>query len=167
MTPTIRKLLAGFAACAIALSLFAYIYSFFGAPVDKILPWSLILFFELMALTVPIHIIEYPASKAWKWNWTLKEWARGMPRWVTPCSWLLQLVFLVHFIWSAVQTGPGVPDIVDGQYVLGSHGRILKILTPVEYLRLREDEMRLLATVMISLYFYPMMYWWFRQSGRR
>jgi hypothetical protein len=165
MTPSFRKILAGLSACAIALSVFAYVYSFFSARVDKILPWAVILFLGWMVLTVPIYLVEYPASKAW--NWQLKEWARGMPSWVAPCSWLLGLVAVAHFFWSAVQIWPGVPEIVDGQYVLGSGGRMLEILTRAEYLRLMEGILRALATIMISLYFVPMMYWWFRQDHRR
>jgi hypothetical protein len=165
MAPTIRKILACLSACAIALSVLVYVYSFFGAPVDKILPCVVILFVGWMALIVPIYILEYPASSAW--NWTLKEWARGLPNWVAPCLWLLELVTVVHFFWSAVQIWPGVPEIVDGQYVLGSGGRILEILTRAEYIRLMEGILRALATIMISLYFVPMMYWWFRRSRWR
>lgn len=163
MAPTIHKILAGLSACTIALSLFAYVYSFFGAPVDKIFPWMGILVLVLLALIIPMYLIEYPASKAW--NWTIKEWARGMPRWVAPCSCLLGLIAVPHFIWFAVQTWPGGPEIVDGQYVLGSGGRILKILTPAEYFRLREDELRLLATFIILFYFATMTYWWFQRKA--
>jgi hypothetical protein len=162
MTPGIRRFLSFLSACAIAASILAYIYSFFGAPVDKILPWLLLLFFGFVALTIPMFALEYPASKAWNWTW--KEWTRGMPSWVAPCSWLLQLVFVVHLAWAFVQSGPGVPGIVDGQYVIESGGRILKVLTQAEYIRLREATVREGATAMIAAYFPPMTYWWFRQS---
>src|SRR6266850_6252630 len=161
MTPA-RRFLAFLSACAIALSVFAYVFSFFGAPVDKILPWSLVLFLGIIALIVPIYFLEYPASRKWNWSW--KEWARGMPSWVAPCFWLLELFAATHFVWFALHSGAGVPDIIDGQYVLDSHGQIVKILTREEYLSLREAFLRVVATIMISLYFVPMMYWWFRQS---
>jgi len=164
MTSTIRKALAGLSAVAIALSVFAYVYSFFGAP-DKILPWMVINILGLMVLIVPIYLIEYPKSRAW--NWSLYGWARGLPNWVAPCSWLLELIALTHFCLSAVQIWPGVPEIVDGQYVLGSGGRILEILTRAEYLRLLEGILRAIVTIMIALYFVPMMYWWFSKSRRR
>jgi len=162
MTPTIRRVLAVLSACAIALSAFAYVYSFFSAPVDKILPGAAILILGWLALFVPIYLVEYPASRAW--DWPLSGWARGMPSWVAPCSWLLELVAIGHFCWSGVQIWPGVPEIVDGQYVLGSGGRILQILTKAEYLRLTAGILRAIITIMISLYFVPMMYWWFRPS---
>lgn len=165
MTPTIHRILAGLSACAIALSVFAYVASFFGTTVDEMLPWAVIPVLGFMVLFVPIYFLEYPASR--RWSWSFKGWARDMPNWVVRCFWLLQLIAIAHFAWSAAQNGLGVPEIVDGQYVLDSSGRILKVLTRTEYLKLRQGMERALATIMISLYFVPMMYWWFWQSHSR
>jgi hypothetical protein len=60
----------------------------------------------------------------------------------------------------------GVPAIVDGQYVLDNHGRILKVLTRTEYLTLTAAALRGFASFMISFYFAPVAYWWFRRNDR-
>ena len=46
-------------------------------------------------------------------------------------------------------------------------GRVLKTLSQTEYLTLRGAEVRLVASVMISLYFVPMMYWWFSRDRKQ
>ena len=165
MSPIIHKFLAVLSACAIAASILSYMYSFFGAPVDKILLWESLLLIPWMALIVPIYVLEYPSSRAPSFCW--KGFARGMPSWVAPCSWLLSVIFVAHLAWLAVLNGPGVPDIVNGQYVLRSRGRILKLLTQAEYLALMEAELRAITTLMISFYFVTMMYWGSRRTHRQ
>jgi len=118
-----------------------------------------------MALLVPMYVLEYPLSRAPSFCW--RGFARGMPSWVAPCSWLLSLIALAHLVWLAVQNGPGVPEIVNGRYVLDSRGRILRVLTQAEYLALTEAELRAFTTVLISFYFVTMMYWWYRRSHRQ
>jgi hypothetical protein len=162
MTPAIRRVFAFLSACGIAACVLAYIYSFFAGQVDTILPWWVLLILVGMALVAPIYALEYPSSRAPSFSW--KGFARGMPSWVAPCFWVLSLIAIAHFVWSAAQDGLGVPAIVDGQYVLDNHGRILKVLTQAEYLTLKAAELRALATMMISVYFVPLVYWWFRRS---
>jgi hypothetical protein len=115
-----------------------------------------------MALFLPIYVLEYPASKTLSFPW--KGLTRGMPGWVAPCSQILSLIAIAHIVWFAVRAGLGVPAIVNGQYVLDKQGRILKVLTQAEYLTLRKAALRTLATMMISFYFLPMNYWWFRRG---
>ncbi len=165
MMPIIHRVLAFLSACGIAASILGYMYSFLGAPVDKILLWESLLLIPWMALIVPIYALEYPLSRAPSFCW--KGFARGMPSWVAPCSWLLSVIFVAHLVCLAVLNGPGVPDIVNGQYVLRSRGRILKLLTQAEYLALMETELRAITTLMISFYFVPTMYWWYHRSHRQ
>ncbi len=163
MTSLMGRFLALISASVIAACILGYMYSFFGAPVDKILSWGFLLLIPgWMAMVLPMYVLEYPLSRAPSFCW--KGFARGMPSWVAPCSWLLSLIAVAHLVLLALQNGLGVPAIVNGQYVLDSRGRILKVLTQAEYLALTEAEVRAFTTVMISFYFVTMMYWWFRQS---
>jgi hypothetical protein len=165
MMPIIGRFLAFLSACGIAACIFAYIYSFFGAPVDTILPWVIPLILGWMVLFATIYAIEYPASRTPSFSW--KGFARGMPSWVAPCSWILSLIAIANLVWFAMHSGLGVPAIVDGQYVLDSRGRILKVLTHAEYITLKEAELRAFATMMIFFYFVPMLYWWYRRNHRQ
>jgi hypothetical protein len=165
MVPSTRRFPAVLSAFVIAACILAYIYSFFATQVDTILPWSVLLILGWMALFLPIYVLEYPASRTPSFGW--KGFARGMPSWVAPCSWLLSVIFVAHLVWLVVQTGWGVPEIVNGQYVLSSRGRILKVLTQAEYLALTEAFLRAFTTLMVSFYFLPMTYWWFRRSSQQ
>jgi hypothetical protein len=78
-----------------------------------------------------------------------------MPKWVVPTIKLLGPFFIFNFILFLVQSRAASPQIEGGQYVLISHGQIVKALTPVEYFKLKAAELR--------------MYWWFprgRQASR-
>jgi len=163
--PIIRRFFAFLSACGIAASILAYIFSFFGAPVDKVLPWGILLIPGWMLLFAPIFALEYPASRTASFAW--RGFARGMPSWVAPCSWVLSVIAIFNFVWFAMHAGLGVPAIVDGQYVLDSRGRILKALTQAEYFTLKEGELRASASMMIYFYFVPMMYWWYRRNHQQ
>jgi hypothetical protein len=164
MTPNIRGLLAFLAACGFAMSTFAYVGSFSGALVDTLFPGLLPLLLGWIVLFVPMYAFEYPASIKPSFFW---KFARGMPSWAAPCGMVLSLIGVAHLIWFGVHSGLGVPAIVDGQYVIDSRGRILKVLTQAEYITLRAAGLRAGATIMVSFYFAPMVYWWFRRSRKQ
>jgi hypothetical protein len=165
MIPITRRFLAVLSACGIATSVLAYIESFSGATIDNSLQWVILLGIGVFALAIPIYILECPSPTNRNFWW--KRFARGMPSWVVPCVYLSVLVVIGHFVWYFVQGGFGVPAIKDGQYVLDNRGRILKVLTQAEYLRLQEALLRIVASLMISSYFMPMMYWWFPRSRQQ
>jgi|ERR1700722_106865 len=165
MTPTNCRVLAILAACGFVAGVLAYVGSFLGAPVDPILQWGILpVIVIVLAIHTPIYVLEYPASRSPSFAWT--GFARGLPSWVAPCAGLLALFCLAQFVWAASQWGLGVPEIQDGQYVLGAHSQILKVLTQPEYFRLKELELRLFAAITINLCFAPMMYWWYRRTWR-
>jgi len=159
MISTNRRFLAVLSACGFAANIVAYIESFSGATIGSSLGWIIVLCVGTFVLAVPMQILEYPKSRAMTFYW--KGFARGMPTWVVPCSRLLWLTAVVHFVWFAVHAGRGVPAILDGQYVLYAHGQILRVLTKAEYFALEGAELRGVVTPMISVYFLSMMYWWF------
>jgi hypothetical protein len=165
MMPTNRSVFAFLSACGIVASILAYIVSFHDALVDIAFPWLGILLLGWMALIFPIYSRDYPASRAPSFVW--KGFTRDMPKWVAPCSWLLSLICLAHFVWFAVHAGWGVPEIQDGQYILGARGHILKVLTQTEYFTLKEAELRMLPALMIYFYFLPVTYWWFRRNQQK
>jgi hypothetical protein len=160
MVPIKRRFIAILSACVIAANILAYIYSFFGAPVGKILPWMIPLVLGLIVLLIPI-IVDYPASRSL--SFAGKLCLLGMPSWAARCFWLVQLFAIGNFAWFASQSGWGVPAIMDGQYVSRARGHILKMLTQAEYFTLMEAELRMFAAFMIFFYFPPMMYWWYRR----
>jgi hypothetical protein len=158
-----RKALASLSMCGFAAGMLAYIVSFLGVPVDRLYPWMGLLCAGMMLLFLPVFILEYPNSRSPTFFYN--EFAKGMPKWVAPCEWILALIALVQVIWFAMHSGLGVPALQDGQYVIESHGQVLKVISAAEYLALKEAGLRMFAAMLVSFYFVPMMYWWFRRNG--
>ena len=158
-----RRVFASLSMCGFAASMLAYILSFFGVPAERVYPWMGLLCAGMMLLFVPVYILEYPNSRSPTFFY--KEFANGMPKWVTPCEWILALIALMQIIWFALHSGLGVPAFQDGQYVIESRGQVLKVISDAEYLALKGAGLRMFAAMLVSLYFVPMMYWSFRRSG--
>ena len=159
--PIIRRFLSILSACVVAASILAYLCSFFGAPVDMIMPWFIPVFLGWMVLLVHIWAIDIRFQKTeLRLEGICARYAElGRSLVVdTPA------VFIANFVWLAVHFGMGAPAIMDGQYVLDSHGQILKVLTHAEYFTLKEVELRTFAALMVFFYFVPMTYWWYRRT---
>jgi hypothetical protein len=159
-----RTVLALLSASGFAGATLAYALTFRHAPVDKILTWMGLLCFGMMMLFAPIYVLEYPRSRAR--SFLYQGFARGMPRWVAWCEWILALIALTQVIWFALHSGWGVPAVQEGQYVIESHGKILRVISEAEYLALKEAGLRMFSAMMVSFYYVPMAYWWFRRNDR-
>jgi hypothetical protein len=159
---SVNKLLAILSACGILISTFAYAESIAGKPISDMLPWVIGLGAGAVVLHVPIWIIENASIRNRTFFWD--EFSRPMPGWVVPLIVFLWLISIAHFVWLFFQGGGGVPVAQDGQYILSSRGRIVRVLTEPEYLMFKSWELRIFAALMISCYAMPMMYWWFPRS---
>jgi hypothetical protein len=153
----VKWVLALASACGIAVSTLLYIKSFYRTSIGESLLWtSIILGVGAVAVSGPLYILEYPASRSYR----LKAFKRQLPTWFAPSSNLLWLVVLGHFLWFAAHSGAGVPGTKDGQYVIITRGKVLKILSQTEYCELKGAETRMFLSLVISIYFVPMIYWW-------
>jgi len=157
MNPATRKVVwalstLGIAACVLLCGL-----SFDLDLVDKLFPWILLLLGPLFVLSLLAALHHKASTGRWWWRWN--EQTQGKPAWVVFWFYLLMANVAGHFIWTMYEHGPGVPAIVDGDYVLDSRGHILKELTPEEYFRLRSLDLRLFATIYLYLYFVHAVYW--------
>lgn len=84
-----------------------------------------------------------------------------MPRRAVSLVKLFGLIAVAHFVWLFIKWHGGVPVIKDGEFILSSRGRIVKVLTQQQYLMLKAEELTAFAALMIACYLEPMMYWWF------
>lgn len=159
-----RKVLALVSTLGFIASISCYLWSFWEAPVDIILRCAVLLGTALVAVLVPMFICEYPRSASA--SFASGGFARGMPRWVVRCSQLLTIMCVAHFVFFFVRSGPGVPVIIDGEFVLNMRGRIIQVLSRQEYLALKADELRIAATMMSAMFFVPMTYWWHSLKAR-
>jgi hypothetical protein len=143
----------------------AYIASFFAPPVDKFLPWGVLLFAGVFINILVIYFIEAPHTKWGPLTW--KQFHRDMPGWVSQCEIVFWVLAVAQFLWMFKRFGAGVPTDIEGEYVLDSHGHILRELTEAEYLDLRCLMLRCFAFMYTTMYFEIAMYWWFRRAATK
>ena len=156
--PIIRRPLAFLSACGLAATILVYIESFYGPTVGSILNWIILLGIGAFVLHSSIYAVERDRL------YFSKKFTQDMPTCVAPSIKLTGLIVLANFAWEAMKSGFALPTVQDGQHVLNNHGRILKVLTQLDYLKLKEGELRIAAALMISFYFPAMMYWWLRRN---
>ena len=166
MNPVLRKLLT--LASVIGLAASAYIYrgSFVGLTMDSSRPWIIILSVGVFAVIVPLIAVERASSNDSNDLWR-QVFAAPVPQWVTPASYFLVLFAVAHFVLFLVQSHAAGPAIVNGQYVLSSHGRTVKVITDSDYLRLKAAELRLFASGWMLFYFIATVYWFFNRSSHK
>ena len=156
-----RRCLALLSTCGLALSIIAYIASFFGTWIDLSLMWMIPLVLGAIGLVISIRIVE-PLVWSPTDFWT--RFNRGMPGWISPCLIIIWLIAAAHFAWFSLHGVHGEPEIKEGQYVLyNNHKEFLKLLTQSEYFALRRAQLRMIASVLIAMYFVPTMYWSFQR----
>jgi hypothetical protein len=164
-TSIVRRCLAVVSACGLAASIATYVESYLGASMDGIVRIAIFLHIGVFMLLLPMFALEYSGLNDRTFLW--KGFAQGKPKWATSAIRLLALFFATHFVLFLVQSHVASPEVINGQYVLNNHGRIVKVLTQPEYLSLKGAELRLFATGWIFFYFVPTLYWWFPRSHRQ
>jgi hypothetical protein len=74
---------------------------------------------------------------------------------------MLFLLFIVVFLAFLAMSHAASPDIINGEYVLNSHGKIIEHISERDYLFLKGWELRLFASGWVLTYFAVMMLWWY------
>jgi hypothetical protein len=74
---------------------------------------------------------------------------------------ILFLLFVVVFFSFLALSHAASPAIIDGEYVLNNHGKIVEHISERNYLFLKGWELRLFASGWTLAYFAMMMHWWF------
>jgi hypothetical protein len=77
-----RKVFLFLSLCGIAASIVAYIESLSGVTIVGVSRWEIALGVGAFVVYIPIAVIE--RSRFFDRTFSLKEFARGMPRWVVP-----------------------------------------------------------------------------------
>lgn len=155
----LRRSLAFIATLAIAASLIVYALSFVGTTMDEIFRWTMFLHIGIFALVLPMYAVEYSAIKNSKFLWDA-IW-QGLPKWAVRAIQIGGILFAAHFVLFLIQSHAASPEIINREYVLSSHGHVVKELTESQYRWLKGSELRLFATGWFSVYLALVLYWWF------
>jgi hypothetical protein len=148
-----RKVIAIAAAPGLIAGVYIFIASFCGLTMEKLGAKAFLLHFGIFVLFIPLVTVE-------RWSKGVDP-LRGKPRWVVRSMQILFLEFLAVFVAFLALSNTGSPEIINGEYVLNSHGKIIKYISEREYLFLKGWELRFFASGWILGYYALMMYWWF------
>jgi hypothetical protein len=114
----------------------------------------------MLLLHLGIFAIAFPLIFVERWG-TGVSLSRGEPRWAARSSQALFVLFIVVFFSFMALSHAAAPEIVNGEYVLNSHGKIVGYISEKDYLSLKGWELRLFASGWILFYYTLMMCWWF------
>ncbi len=153
-------LFAVFSICGLISCIVVYTLTIRGHSVDDLFPLFAVFLVGALAVNVPIYQRENSAAGMPLFFWS--GLVERMPRWVFRGEAVLIVIAIAHVAWFAAHSGFGVPEIVNGRYVIDDHGRILKELTEDQYFSLRGAALRMTMTIAAVLYFLPATYWFLR-----
>lgn len=151
----VRIFFAILSACGAAVCILVYVASLNGIRFDEKVWNGLVV--GAVAVTAPITLFEHRSLRA-RTYW--RDSARVMPRWTRGTANAFWLIAMAHFVWLFFND-PGVPTIQDGQFIISSHGRIVKVLTESEYWALKAADLRLLVSLIMAVCISTMMAWCF------
>ena len=148
-----RKVVAIAAAPGLIAGIYIFIASFFGLTMDKLGAKAILLHIGIFVLFIPLVVVE-------RWSKGGDPF-RGKPRWVVRSMQMLFLLFVTVFLAFLALSHAASPEIVNGEYVLNSHGTIVGYISRRDYLALKGWELRLFASGWMVFYYALIMYWWF------
>ena len=120
---------------------------------DKLGARAFLLHLGIFAFALPLIVVE-------RWGKGVNPF-RGKPRWVLRSYQILFFLFVALLFTFLALSHAASPEIINGDYVLNSHGKIVGHLSERDYLFLKGWELRLFASGWILGYYALMMYWWF------
>lgn len=133
--------------------IYILVASFFGLTMDRLGAEAILLHLGVFVLFIPLVIVE-------RWGKGVNP-LRGKPRWVLQSMQTVFLLFAAVFVAFLAMSHAAFPKIINGEYVLDSHGTIVGHLSEAEYLSLKGWELRLFASGWIVFYYALVIYWWF------
>lgn len=148
-----RKVIAMVAAPGFIAGVYIFIASFFGLTMDKLGAKAFLLHLGIFALAIPLVIVD-------QWSKGGDPF-RGKPRWVVRSIQILGLLCVALFFVFLALSHAASPEIINGEYVLNNHGKIVGHISERDYLFLKSWELRLFASGWMFAYYSLIMHWWF------
>ena len=141
------------AAPGLIAGIYVFIASFFGLTMDKLGAKAFLLHLGIFALAIPLIFVERGSRGV--------DAFRGKPLWAVRTMQLLFFIFLGIFVTFLLLSHAASPDIIGGEYVLNSHGKIVGYISERDYRFLKGWELRLFASGWTLFYCALMIHWWF------
>lgn len=147
----------------LALSLAVHIAALLGIDVAAHVPWVWLLHVGVFAVFLPFVLLSRKSLPA---RPTAAELRSVFPGWVLAVGLTLFVYVGINFILFLRETEGGSTAVKQNQYVLESHGRFIRNLTPAEYTAFNANEIRGFSGHWLIFYFAPFAYFLLRKKSR-
>lgn len=145
-----KKIIFLLAALGLILGLIVHIVSILGIYIGDSIPFIWVLHLAIFIVWLPTILElrknkEFMAADAKSKRNPLKFFQMMFKNAPAPVMYLTMFFFIYSFInffiFMQIEMN-GVPDIIDGQYVINNHGSIIKMLTEAEFYKIKANELR-------------------------
>jgi hypothetical protein len=121
---------------------------------------------------VGIFVVFIPfilnARKSLGGNFDFEKLRAMIPAWAGILLLLTFIYAIINFVlFIFLSEGGGVPDIKDGQFILHSHGKLIRYLTEQEYHMKKAYVLRVFSGHWLMFYLAPAMYFYFESRSRQ
>jgi hypothetical protein len=130
-----RKAIAIMALPGFIAGVCVFVASFFGLTMDKLGAKAFLLHLGIFALAIPLVIVDRRSKGG--------DPSRGKPRWVVRSIQILGLLCIALFFVFLTLSHVASPEIINGDYVLNNHAKIVGYISEREYFFLKGWELRL------------------------
>ncbi|HEY6263888.1 MAG TPA: hypothetical protein VIW93_03720 [Candidatus Acidoferrum sp.] len=120
---------------------------------DKLGGKAVLLHLGIFALAIPLAFAE-------RWGKGVNPFL-GKPRRVLRSMQVLFFLFVAVFLAFLALSHAASPEVINGEYVLNSHGKIIGHISERDYFFLKAWKLRLFASLWIVMYYGLMMHLWF------
>jgi len=135
------------------LSLFVHFITFVGVNILEKLPEVWLLHIGLFVVWIPTLIVCIKTCSKERRKDHLKIATKNAPKWLKHlCIVFFVYMFFNFFFTIFVLNEGGMPYVKDGQNVLANHGKVIRVLTDVEYVRHRAYNVRAFSGHWMFLY---------------
>jgi len=124
-----RKVVAIVAVPGLIAGIYIFIASFLGLTIDKLGAKAFLLHLGIFALAIPLVVLE-------RWSKGVNPF-RGKPKWVLRSLQILFFLFLGVFVTFLALSHAASPEILNGDFVLNSHGKIVGYISEKNYFLLK------------------------------
>jgi len=164
MNRSLRECLACVSLCSFVASAASYLMGFSESTAEAARRGVGFLMIILLVDWVILLAAAYPTLRA---PFAPFAWWKGPPfmsRRAILFHRFLLIVAMTQAAWCFWKIRHGVSAVIDGQYVLESNGIVLQVVSRSEYFSVLKGEVRWGASVLLYLYFLPLVYWWHNEN---
>ena len=150
--------LAGF-----SVSLAVHVSALFGVDVSAKIPFIWLLHVGIFVVFIPFVL---SSRKVLGESPTFAEIRTAFPAWVLVLGGVIFAYAVINFLLFAFATEGGGPSIRDGKFILQSHGRLIREISPTEYAAFKANQVRGFSGHWLVFYYVPFAFFAFGKRMR-